>query len=56
MGNGSVSLTNLGRISSQKLTAGALKPRRVLFGGPCKHNPSLQLAEMRRQLEAYAAE
>ena len=85
MGNGSVSLTNLGRISSQKLAAGALEPRRVLFGGPCKHKPSLQLAavgtedevclcatlcctdadaraveqllaEMRRQLEAYATE
>ena len=85
MGNGSVSLTNLGRISSRKLAAGALKPRRVLFGGPCKHKPSLQLAavgtedevclcatlcctdadaraveqllaEMRRQLEDYAAE
>lgn len=85
MGNGSVGLTNLGRISSQKLAAGALEPRRVLFGGPCKHKPSLQLAavgtedevclcatlcctdadaraveqllaEMRRQLETYAAE
>lgn len=85
MGNGSVGLTNLGRISVQKLAAGPLEPRRVLFGGPCKHKPSLQLAalgtgtevclcatlrcteadagqverllaEMRRQLEQYAAE